>query len=353
MIACKIKLICTWTSTKLKTVLICCSSSKPSPFDILFDESEILLRLCKSIINSWTVEIKHHLTRNLYDIACALFEVFSDFSADNDETFVGQLLKMLEDKYLADESSSVISSIKHRNVCLVLNITLERYPQFYANACSPSVTSKLVHYLLQIIRQQHCQQTHSLQTVLYALLAVEKFPLISQFSAPILEGVEERMQLQQNCCGKSAENQPGLYGAHHQHRSDSSLLHYQMGFCAQWLAAQCREHQPQKQWQKLQQLHHLMPVKLSADRLSARVDQLRFPTVRSAFPICTADAADTDDDVGAGSAGSAAGVHYYEVVLLTAGQMRIGWTTRRAEFNDWKAIGDDQYSIGLDGAQGE
>lgn len=156
--------------------------------DILFDESEILLRLCKSIINSWTVEIKHHLTRNLYDIACALFEVFSDFSADNDETFVRQLLKMLEDKYLADESSSVISSIKHRNVCLVLSITLERYPQFYANACSPSVTSKLVHYLLQIIRQQHCQQTHSLQTVLYALLAVEKFPLISQFSAPILEG---------------------------------------------------------------------------------------------------------------------------------------------------------------------
>ncbi len=69
---------------------------------------------------------------------------------------------------------------------------------------------------------------------------------------------------------------------------------------------------------------------LSPSNLMARNDSLIFQTVRSKFTISP-------------------GTFYFEVTLLTAGLMRIGLATSRMDIKRCKAVGDDAFSIGLDG----
>lgn len=47
------------------------------------------------------------------------------------------------------------------------------------------------------------------------------------------------------------------------------------------------------------------------------------------------------------------GCWYYEVLLVTAGVMQIGWATKNASFlnDDGYGIGDDIHSISLDGCR--
>ena len=69
---------------------------------------------------------------------------------------------------------------------------------------------------------------------------------------------------------------------------------------------------------------------LSPSNLMARNDSFRFQTVRSKFAINP-------------------GTFYFEVTLLTAGVMRIGLATRLMDIERCEAVGNDVFSIGLDG----
>lgn len=273
--------------------------------DPSFCETDMLLRLSKSIINSWDQDT-HWSTdtpKDLFAIASHLFDVFTGLW-ECDTNFLQELMVMLDDKYLRPPIETLpMVAIKHRNVCLILDIALERYQC----PLEGQLQDKLVHYLSRII----CESEH-MQSVLYALYAIEKFPL-NTFS----EAFKETLQMH----GKLVEHSrvSSLYNA------SFDMVRYQVGFCARWLADHLED--------KLAK-YDTMPVKLSFDRLSVRVDQLRFPTVRSAFAVRR-------------------DVFFFEAVLVTGGSMHIGWTTKQSEFNDWKGIGQDGDSIAFNGAKGE
>eukprot|EP00106_Octopus_bimaculoides_P013656 XP_014781098.1 PREDICTED: RING finger and SPRY domain-containing protein 1-like [Octopus bimaculoides] len=75
-------------------------------------------------------------------------------------------------------------------------------------------------------------------------------------------------------------------------------------------------------------------LKISADGLEARCDASSFESVRCTFQVNS-------------------GVWYYEVTIVTAGVMQIGWATKNSKFlnHDGYGIGDDEYSMAYDGCR--
>jgi RING finger and SPRY domain-containing protein 1 len=75
-------------------------------------------------------------------------------------------------------------------------------------------------------------------------------------------------------------------------------------------------------------------LKLASNGLEARNDTVSFESVRCTY------------DVNAGR-------WYYEVWILTAGVMQIGWAKKQSKFlnHEGYGIGDDQYSIAYDGCR--
>lgn len=75
-------------------------------------------------------------------------------------------------------------------------------------------------------------------------------------------------------------------------------------------------------------------LKISPDGLSARCDASSFESVRCTFQ------ADS-------------GIWYYEVTVITAGVMQIGWATKDSKFlnHEGYGIGDDEFSLAYDGCR--
>src|SRR5699024_117304 len=98
----------------------------------------------------------------------------------------------------------------------------------------------------------------------------------------------------------------------------SDSIPYQVGFCSRWLLDQIL----------LLPKSFIPCVKLSTDRLSARSDEwTNRTTIRSKFEVNS-------------------GVYFYEVLLLTGGPVRVGWTSGKA---DLAAELLDKQSICFDG----
>ncbi|KAJ8302942.1 hypothetical protein KUTeg_019338 [Tegillarca granosa] len=75
-------------------------------------------------------------------------------------------------------------------------------------------------------------------------------------------------------------------------------------------------------------------LKISSDGLEARCDASSFESVRCTFQVDS-------------------GVWYYEVHIVTAGVMQIGWATKESNFlnHEGYGIGDDEFSMAYDGCR--
>ncbi|ESO85848.1 hypothetical protein LOTGIDRAFT_130506 [Lottia gigantea] len=75
-------------------------------------------------------------------------------------------------------------------------------------------------------------------------------------------------------------------------------------------------------------------LKISANGLEARCDASSFESVRCTFQVDS-------------------GIWYYEVTIITAGVMQIGWATKNSKFlnHEGFGIGDDEFSMAYDGCR--
>merc|ERR1712018_998163 len=75
-------------------------------------------------------------------------------------------------------------------------------------------------------------------------------------------------------------------------------------------------------------------LKIAPNGLEARCDAASFESVRCTFEVDK-------------------GVWFYEVLIITAGVMQIGWATKDSKFlnHEGYGIGDDEYSIAFDGCR--
>ncbi|WAR12279.1 RSPRY-like protein, partial [Mya arenaria] len=75
-------------------------------------------------------------------------------------------------------------------------------------------------------------------------------------------------------------------------------------------------------------------LKIAPNGLDARCDASSFESVRTTFQVDS-------------------GVWYYEVTIVTAGVMQIGWATKDSSFlnHEGYGIGDDEFSIAYDGCR--
>ncbi|KAF2351151.1 SPRY domain [Trinorchestia longiramus] len=125
---------------------------------------------------------------------------------------------------------------------------------------------------------------------------------------------------------------------------DYGFVHRQVGFCAQWCLDNLFvvEGRPYSyltvDHTNLNAMLNANDVseylKISPDGLQARCDAASFESVRCTYPVYS-------------------GVWYYEVTLITAGVMQIGWATKESKFlnQEGYGIGDDEYSVAYDGCR--
>ncbi|XP_073234022.1 RING finger and SPRY domain-containing protein 1-like [Porites lutea] len=119
---------------------------------------------------------------------------------------------------------------------------------------------------------------------------------------------------------------------------------HQAGFCSQWLLDNSCKYCNRPYSYEIADLSKINVMlnnndvsdylKISPTGLEARCDASSFESVRCTFCVSS-------------------GVWYYEVTLLTAGVMQIGWATKDSKFlnHEGYGIGDDEYSYAYDGCR--
>lgn len=210
----------------------------------------------------------------------------------------------------------------HRNVCVVLGCIAEKL----AGPSSVALlTDDTLDYLLTIL-----QQALDPAVVLFAIIALEKFAQTS----------ESKIAVQQRLLAEAEhplrQLEPWIM--------DTNGVKRQTGFCSQWCLDNLFPVEGRTYSYEMVDYSNLNVVlnsndvseylKISADGLQARCDATSFESVRCTFQVDS-------------------GVWYYEVVIVTAGVMQIGWATKHSKFQNHEGygIGDDEYSVAYDGCR--
>lgn len=106
---------------------------------------------------------------------------------------------------------------------------------------------------------------------------------------------------------------------------------YLVGFEARWLIDNVMTNKPAKSGSHL--------VKMDSSKL----------TVQGQQQVTTSENNLTDYKATITTVLGSSAISYYEALLLSSGFMSIGWTTKEAEFSQWRQVGADRHSIGFDG----
>lgn len=166
--------------------------------------------------------------------------------------------------------------------------------------------------------------------ILHSIVALEKFAQTSENKVTILKKLESS--------GKNPLE--ALEGLWH----DKDFVKREVGFCARWcldnlFISEGRAYSYQNE--DLSKINVMLNcndvseyLKISPDGLEARGDASSFESVRCTFQV---------DE----------GVWYYEVTIVTAGVMQIGWATKDSSFlnHEGYGIGDDEFSMAYDGCR--
>lgn len=209
-----------------------------------------------------------------------------------------------------------------RNLCVLLGCLAEKL-------AGPNsiilLSSEVLEYLIS-----NLTMTHPPVIVLHSLVALEKFAQTSENKATVMKAL---LSVEPN----PLETLETLW-----HEKD--YLKREVGFCARWcldnlFTSEDRAYSyKQEDLSKINVMLNCNDVseylKISPDGLEARCDASSFESVRCTFQVDS-------------------GIWYYEVTIVTAGVMQIGWATKDSSFlnHEGYGIGDDEFSIAYDGCR--
>ncbi|XP_078607488.1 RING finger and SPRY domain-containing protein 1-like [Branchiostoma floridae x Branchiostoma japonicum] len=208
---------------------------------------------------------------------------------------------------------------RHRNIAAVLGCIAEKL-------AGPNSVSLLTEGNLEYLLANLDPQCHP-AVILHSIIALEKFSQTSENKATIAKaGVTSHLVILEKWV------------------NDPKFLRRQVGFCAQW----CLDNLFLKDGRTLtyesadlKGINVLLNsndtseyLKISPHGLEARSDASSFESVRCTFCVD-------------------AGIWYYEVLVVTAGVMQIGWATKDSKFlnHEGYGIGDDEFSCAYDGCR--
>ncbi|KAG9509304.1 RING finger and SPRY domain-containing protein 1 [Fragariocoptes setiger] len=213
---------------------------------------------------------------------------------------------------------------RQRNICLVLSCLAEKLA---GNLSRALFSDRIQTFLLQRI-----DPSYSPIVILFALIALEKFAQTIDNKQLIIKRLSQ-----------SGDNKHMLELETWIHHS-TDYLKKQVGFCAQWGLDNWFIYPDRPYTYETIDTSNINSMlnskdvseylKISADGLMARNDTSFFESVRCTFPISE-------------------GIFYYEVKLITAGVMQLGFATKASRFlnHEGFGIGDDDQSLAFDGCR--
>lgn len=215
-------------------------------------------------------------------------------------------------------------SILTPSICRNLGVVLACLADKLAGPLSiVLLTEGTLEFLIQRLSTEECPSV-----VLNSILALEKFAQTSENKLTIRDaGIAELvLRIEREWLGSED------FGKH------------QAAFCSQWLLDNtfpCKDRPYSYETEDLRRINVMLNnndvsdyLKISPSGLEARCDASSFESVRCTFCVSS-------------------GVWYYEVTILTAGVMQIGWATKDSKFlnHEGYGIGDDEYSYAYDGCR--
>jgi len=215
-------------------------------------------------------------------------------------------------------------SVRRRNICAVLGHLVETLA---GPLSSSMMTDDVLQYLLTGLNTTVGSTIVDANSILYSLIALEKFALT---------GVNKERILKGNIVAKLLRLENWAESKNYKKR--------QVGFCSKWLLDNVFVAEGRTLTYETISLKHINSMlnvndvseylKISCDGLEARSDASSFESVRCTFSVDS-------------------GVWYYEVTMVTSGVMQIGWATKNSKFfnHDGYGIGDDEYSYAYDGCR--
>lgn len=210
------------------------------------------------------------------------------------------------------------------SICRNLAVVLACLADKLAGPLSITLLSQgTVEFLVQRLSTEECPSV-----VLNSILALEKFAQTSENKLTIRDaGIAELVaKIEKEWLGSK------------------DFAKHQAGFCSQWLLDNSFSFQNRPYSYEIADLSNINVMlnnndvsdylKISPTGLEARCDASSFESVRCTFCVSS-------------------GVWYYEVTVLTAGVMQIGWATKDSKFlnHEGYGIGDDEYSYAYDGCR--
>ncbi|XP_045192494.2 RING finger and SPRY domain-containing protein 1-like [Mercenaria mercenaria] len=209
-----------------------------------------------------------------------------------------------------------------RNLCVLLGCLAEKL----AGPNSITLLSpEVLEYLIS-----NLTMTHPSVIVLHSIVALEKFAQTSENKVTVIKSL---LSLEPN----PLETLETLW-------HDTDYQKREVGFCARWCLDNLFTSEGRAYSYKNEDLSKINVMlncndvseylKISPDGLEARCDASSFESVRCTFQVDS-------------------GVWYYEVTIVTAGVMQIGWATKDSSFlnHEGYGIGDDEFSIAYDGCR--
>lgn len=213
-----------------------------------------------------------------------------------------------------------------RNICVLLGCLAEKLAGPNSIAL---LSTDVLEYLISNLSTETRPENPPV-IILHSMVALEKFAQTSENKATIKQALD-------NLTPNPLEQLDEWW-------RDKDFLKREVGFCSRW----CLDNLfTSKDWvycfekQDLSTINVMLNckdvseyLKISADGLEARCDASSFESVRSTFQVDS-------------------GIWYYEVTIVTAGVMQIGWATKDSSFlnHEGYGIGDDEFSIGYDGCR--
>lgn len=211
----------------------------------------------------------------------------------------------------------------HRNICVVLGCIAEKL-------AGPSSVTLLTPDTLEFLVANLDPAACNTSVILFSLIALEKFAQTSENKVTL----EKHLAMLPTNPLEALE--PWV--------NDDDFVKRQVGFCAQWCLDNLFIKQGRPYTYEVTDRTNVNAMlnsndvseylKISADGLIARCDASSFESVRCTFQ------ADS-------------GVWFYEVLIVTAGVMQIGWATKDSKFlnHEGYGIGDDEFSVAYDGCR--
>ncbi|XP_041375315.1 RING finger and SPRY domain-containing protein 1-like [Gigantopelta aegis] len=209
-----------------------------------------------------------------------------------------------------------------RNLCVILGCLAEKL-------AGPSSVSLLSTEVLEYLLSQ-MEHTNDPIVILHSMIAVEKFAQTSENKVTISHALKQKIINPLLILEKWVNH--------------SEFIKREVGFCASWcldnlFTIEGRSYTYEKV--DLKGIHVMLNnydvseyLKISSDGLEARCDASSFESVRCTFQVDS-------------------GVWYYEVTIITAGVMQIGWATKDSKFlnHEGYGIGDGEFSMAYDGCR--